>query len=278
MGIFTRSPLKWAGGKYRLLGRIIPALPPGRRLVEPFLGSGVVFLNSDYPAYLLSDLNPDIVSFYRSLGEDGAGFVRRCAGHFRAGNNTDKAYYALRERFNALGHGPERAAIFLYLNRHAYNGLVRYNASGSFNVPFGRYKKPYFPERELKAALRKFERADLEFAVMDFRETFRRLRAGDVVYCDPPYLALSGTANFTAYTGGGFGREAQAALARAAEAAQAGGCPVLISNHATPEAMNLYRGARIESFEVSRPISCRGSGRGKVAELLALYPVSLPPG
>jgi len=42
-----------------------------------------------------------------------------------------------------------KAALFLYLNRHGYNGLCRYNASGEFNTPFGRYKKPYFPEKEM---------------------------------------------------------------------------------------------------------------------------------
>lgn len=273
MAKFVKSPLKWAGGKYRLLPRIIAALPPGRRLVEPFLGSGVVFLNSDYPAYLLADLNPDVINFYRFLGAEGSAFIRRCALLFRPANNDAKAYYALRGRFNALGPGAERSAIFLYLNRHAYNGLMRYNAAGAFNTPFGRYKSPYFPEFELAVALQKLQKYRPEFATLDFRSAFKALRPGDVVYCDPPYLALSATANFTAYTGGAFGPAEQAALAKAAEAAQSRGCPVVISNHATPEAFSLYRRARIESFEVARPISCRGQGRGKVAELLAVYQV-----
>lgn len=268
---YLRSPLKWAGGKYRLLDKIIPAFPPGRRLVEPFLGSGVVFLNSAYDSYLLADLNPDLVNFFQGLRSGGEDFIKLCGSFFIAQNNNAPVFYRLRERFNSLPAGPERSAIFLYLNRHAYNGLVRYNLSGSFNTPFGCYKRPYFPQAELGAALEKLRRSDVSFAVQDFSMTFKALRPGDVVYCDPPYLALSQTANFTAYTGGGFGADAQAALAREAQAASRAGCPVVISNHATDVALELYSAASIESFEVARPISCKSAGRGRVNELIAVY-------
>ena len=70
-------------------------------------------------------------------------------------------------------------------------------------MPFGKYKAPYFPERELTAFLDKLRGCDVTFAVQDFRSTFAALRPGDVVYCDPPYAPVSATANFTSYTGGG---------------------------------------------------------------------------
>ena len=41
--------LKWAGNKYRIIDQICAVLPPGNRLIEPFVGSGAVFLNTDYP-------------------------------------------------------------------------------------------------------------------------------------------------------------------------------------------------------------------------------------
>lgn len=239
--------------------------------MEPFLGSGVVFLNTNYPAYLLADLNPDLIGFFQDVATGGEAFIGRCAAYFTPDGNSADFYYASRARFNELAPGPERSALFLYLNRHAYNGLVRYNASGHFNTPFGRYLRPYFPRLELEALAAKCRRCDVSFEVLDFKRTFAALRSGDVVYCDPPYLALSQTANFTGYTGSVFGPGEQAALAHEAERARAAGCPVVISNHATDEALRLYKNARIECFEVSRAISCKKGGRGKVNELVAVY-------
>lgn len=274
MAKYIRSPLKWAGGKYRILNRVLAALPPGSRLVEPFLGSGAVFLNSQYPSYLLADLNADLIDFFKELSKGGEEFIGLCQSYFTSATNSPNFFYAQREAFNHSAPGPKRAALFLYLNRHAYNGLMRYNTSGFFNTPFGRYARPYFPDRELRAMLNKFKGADVTFAKQSFEHSFAALRPGDVVYCDPPYLAMSQTSKFTSYTSKGFDAAAQAALAQAACAAQKKGCPVVISNHATETALSLYKNAQIELFDVSRSISCKAGGRGGVGELLAVYGVT----
>lgn len=268
---YTRPFLKWAGGKYRLLGRLLPGLPPGTRLVEPFVGSGAVFLNADYPAYLLCDLNPDLIGVYETLRRDGEGFIRRAKALFTPGNNTQEAFLRWRETFNASSDREERSLLFLYLNRHSYNGLVRYNSAGLYNVPFGKYKAPYFPERELAAFLGKLRERDVALAVRDFRSTFSGLRPGDVVYGDPPYAPVSSTANFTSYTGGGFGIEEQRALAEAARAAAERGVPVALSNHDVPLTRELYASARLLSFSVRRSISCNGARREAASEVLAVF-------
>lgn len=271
MSTRMRPPLKWAGGKFRLLDRILPALPSGSRLVEPFVGSGAVFLNADFPAYLLCDLNEDLIFFFRTLTEEGDAFIREARGLFTPATNTAEAYYAFRNRFNSLAPGKERALLFLYLNRHGFNGLVRYNRKGDFNTPFGRYAAPYFPGDELTAVARKARDADVEFIVADFRASFAALREGDVVYCDPPYAPLSATANFTSYTASDFGPEEQRELAECAVRAFRQGRRVVLSNHDTPPIRRLYRGARISSFDVRRTISCDGQKRSCAKEILAVY-------
>ncbi len=271
MSTFIRPPLKWAGGKFRLLGRILPALPPGKRLVEPFVGSGAVFLNADYPAFLLCDLNQDLVNFHRRLISGKKRFIKACAEFFQPRFNDSDEFYALRERFNGLPYDDERAALLLYLNRHGFNGLVRYNAKGKFNTPFGRYVAPYFPRDEMEAMILKAKKTAITFAVMDFRETFASLEKGDVVYCDPPYAPLSETANFTAYTAGSFGPEEQRALSACAAKAGREGNPVILSNHNTEFTRALYGPHVIESFDVRRFISCDGANRANAQELLAVY-------
>ncbi len=271
--VLVRPFLKWAGNKFSIVERVRRQLPEGDRLVEPFVGSGAVFLNTDFPRYLLSDSNRDLVDLFNILKQQGPAFIERCRELFVPDNNRETVYYRLREEFNATVDDRERrAALFVYLNRHGYNGLCRYNASGGFNVPFGRYRGPYFPEREMLTFHRKAKRA--VFRHEDFGKTMQQAKPGDVIYCDPPYVPLSASANFTAYSAGGFGDAEQERLAETSRQTAGRGIPVLISNHATEQSRALYAGSAIEEFSVQRRISCNGEKRNKAEELLALYRAS----
>ena len=264
-----RPFLKWPGGKHRLADRIRAHLPPGQRLVEPFVGSAALFLHATFDSAWLTDINADLIGLYLALQSEGERFVDAARTLFKPEHNQAERYYAHRARFNAAEDSWERALLFLYLNRHGYNGLVRYNAAGHFNVPFGRYARPYFPESELRGFAAAAGRA--EFGVADFRTAMAACQPGDVVYCDPPYVPLSATAHFTAYAGGGFSAQDQQDLAHAARRLAARGIPVLISNHDTPWARALYHGAQVEAFSVPRSISCHGDRRRSAPELLALF-------
>ncbi len=267
-----RKPfLKWPGGKFRLLERILPELPAGRRYVEVFSGSAAVYLNTSAPEALVNDANADLIALYACLQAEGEDFIRHASTFFCAENNTEGAFYALRERFNAAVEPRERAALFLYLNKHAYNGLIRYNAGGQYNVPFGTYAAPRFPLEAMRAFRQRTREGGTTFVCRDFREVLAGAGAGDVVYCDPPYVPLSATANFTSYAGAVFGKQDQEDLARLARAAHGRGATVVLSNHDTPLARDLYADARLLSFDVRRTISCNGRARRRVPELLAVY-------
>lgn len=265
----VRPFLKWAGNKVRILHHIKAILPPGNRLIEPFVGSGAVFANTGYARYLLADANADLIALYRHLQEEGHVFIDYCRSFFTPDNNTNDAFYRLRARFNETADAREKAALFLYLNRHCYNGLCRYNASGGFNTPFGRYARPYFPAAEMAHFHEQSRRA--EFICAGFRETMESARPGDVLYCDPPYVPLSQTANFTSYSADRFGPGEQRDLARLAEMLAARGIPVVISNHNTEFTRRQYAQAQIVAFDVRRTISCDASNRGTASELLAIF-------
>ncbi|WP_218309785.1 Dam family site-specific DNA-(adenine-N6)-methyltransferase [Alteromonas antoniana] len=264
-----RSFLKWAGGKYQLLDRLTLILPEGKRLIEPFVGSGVVFLNTDYQSYLLNDNNVDLMSVYQYLKSDGPMFITEVERLFKPMNNTEGRYYALRESFNSSCDPLERAALFVYFNRHGYNGLCRYNRQGKFNVPFGRYKSPRFPGDEMATFAQKLRKAQLTST--DFTKAFARARKGNVILCDPPYLSLSNTSNFISYSPSSFDMRQQALLAVTARRAAKRGVRVVICNHDTADARELYKGAEIESFPAARKISCRGDTRQPVVELTAQF-------
>ena len=259
-----KSPLKWAGSKRSSIDVLRKTLPEGERLVEPFMGSGTVFLNLDYPEYLLSDINSDLINFFQQLKDNPEFIIKQSAAFFRSHLNNPQVYYSFRKGFNTEEDPKMKALYFLYLNRHCFNGLCRYNLKGEFNVAFGKYKKPYFPEKELYYTAERLQKATL--ICDDFESTLKQTKAGDVIYADPPYTPLEGSVGFTSYHGGTFGLEKHKLLLECLESTNK---PFTISNHETNVTKTLYSKLNIHTFPVRRSISCVGDTRFQVNELVA---------
>lgn len=238
-------------------------------MIEPFVGAGSIFLNTDYEHYLLADINHDLISCFQYLQSEKQIFIEYCRQFFQEQYNIKESFLNLRTQFNATNDKRLKAALFLYLNRHCFNGLMRYNQEGQFNTSFGEYRKPYFPDVEMLAFVNKLQSA--EFICSDYKKTMEKAITGDIIYCDPPYVPLSVTANFTKYHSTGFNRSDQENLVFMARKLAKKGIPVIISNHDTEFVQNLYFGANIISFDVQRSISCQGNKRGKAPELLAVF-------
>lgn len=265
----ARSFLKWAGSKLRSIEFIKEALDePVHRLVEPFVGSAVVSLNIEAHEYLLCDLNDDLINVFNTLKNEGEYFIKYCKMFFKDGN-TQRQFYYNRSMFNDCEKGSlERAALFVYLNRHCFNGLCRYNVKSEFNVPYGKYASVHFPEYEMRMFLHKADK--FLFKCQSFEKTFNECTELDVVYCDPPYLPLCKTSNFTDYTSAGFGLEEHKVLVNYAINCK---CKkVLISNHWIPGVTEeLYKdGNTARRKFVKRYISAYSS-RPDVEEVLVIY-------
>ncbi|EJL3813245.1 Dam family site-specific DNA-(adenine-N6)-methyltransferase, partial [Escherichia coli] len=192
---FERSIFKWAGGKFGVLEQIFRYLPEGKRLIEPFVGGGAVFMNAGYQENLLNDVNADLINFYKTLQREAHSLIT-LAHRFFQDYNTQEGYLAVRNAFNKQVYDDlHRAAAFLFLNRHCFNGLTRYNQAGEFNVGYGKYKTPYFPLQEMEAFLGAEGRS--EFVCGDFAAVIEAAGEGDVIFCDPPYEPLPNTEGFT---------------------------------------------------------------------------------
>jgi DNA adenine methylase len=270
----TRPFLKWPGGKFRLVRHLNQQMPEKKIWVEPFVGAGALFLNNPAKNFLLNDINNDLINLYTLLKKDGESFIYDAKKHFISKNNSKKSYYALRDRFNLSSDPKERALLFMFLNRHGFNGLCRFNLKGKYNVPFGHYQKPYFPEKEMLNFLCKVE--NYKFYNECFSDFFKRLlrsrRLKDMlIYCDPPYAPLSQTTNFTGYAACKFSLLDQQELVEYALKCAHKGANIFISNHDTPFVRELYSDAKIKPLMVSRTISCNANQRKKVGELLAHF-------
>ncbi|AVM98621.1 Dam family site-specific DNA-(adenine-N6)-methyltransferase [Escherichia coli] len=267
---FERSIFKWAGGKFGVLEQIFRYLPEGKRLIEPFVGGGAVFMNAGYQENLLNDVNADLINFYKTLQREAHSLIT-LAHRFFLDYNTQEGFLAVRNAFNKQVYDDlHRAAAFLFLNRHCFNGLTRYNQAGEFNVGYGKYKTPYFPLQEMEAFLGAEGRS--EFVCGDFAAVIEAAGEGDVIFCDPPYEPLPNTEGFTNYSGHDFKFEEQKRLVSLLTDAHRRGAKVLITNSGAPNIRELYHdnGFRVEPLFARRSVSCKGDTRGVAHDILGI--------
>jgi DNA adenine methylase len=286
----VRPLLKWAGGKRQLL-HALGAYYPARftRYIEPFFGSGAVFFDLLNQGRLrgldvrLADVNRDLIGAYSTLRDEPHAVIAAlevlAADYRRRGV---EAYYAVRDlRFNPCraaegGYTPDLTAMLIFLNRTGFNGLFRLNSRGGFNVPAGRYTDPRICDPDhLLGVARAFGTPGVAIELRSFEATLADARAGDFVYCDPPYAPLSRTANFASYTAGGFSSFDQRRLQQAVIGACARGAQVVVSNSSAPEISEAYTtpearlaGLTLSRVPARRAINSRASARGPVDELI----------
>lgn len=277
-----RSPIKWAGGKARVMPQLLEHLPKADCLIEPFVGSGTVFLNTNYRSYILCDSNRALINFFRVLTADTERLINIARSMFH-GDNTKERYYERRKLFNSMQWSDTTkadpallyAALFLYLNRHGYNGLYRANLKGEFNVPFGKHAAPYFPSDEMRLFAEKANDTKAIFMHSDFRHSIpdvMQLAYDAVIYCDPPYIPVSKTSNFTAYGKPFTLDDHRDLVATLIDANRQHGTRAVISNSDTPETHNIYSAFNLHAFSVRRSVSAKS--RDMAGEVIGVLRIS----
>jgi len=188
-------PIKCQGIKTKLVPWILENVEFNEqgRWIEPFMGSGVVGFNFRAKHAIFCDKNPHLVNFYNALktGKNttarARSFLER-EGALLAKYGKDY-YYEVRDRFNQHGD----ALDFLFLSRSCFNGVMRFNQKGLFNVPFGhkpqRFSKAYITKiiNQIDYVIKAIQMYNWEFLCQDFRGTLADVNCKDFIYCDPPY-------------------------------------------------------------------------------------------
>lgn len=189
-------PIKSQGIKTKLVPWIHSIVPENfnGKWIEPFMGTGAVAFNVAPNGATLCDTNPHLINFYNGIasGEITPEVVKEYLT--REGAELSKIgedhYYFIRERFN-LNHSP---LDFLFINRAGFNGMIRFNRKGGFNIPFCRK-----PERFAQAYVTKItnqvnwiskliKTKEFTFKCQDFNKTIDEASSNDIIYCDPPYI------------------------------------------------------------------------------------------
>ncbi|MDE6708748.1 MAG: Dam family site-specific DNA-(adenine-N6)-methyltransferase [Oscillospiraceae bacterium] len=189
-------PLKIQGIKTKLVPTIMQnvILDYHTTWVEPFMGSGVVGFNIAPESAIFADSNPCIIDFYNALKSQKitSGIAREFLEQEGAllAEKDDKYYYEVRERFNK-----HRAPLdFLFLNRSCFNGMIRFNKTNGFNVPYGhkpqRFAKAYITKivNQIKHIEQQLSCKDWTFVCQPFSQTISEATKDCFIYCDPPYI------------------------------------------------------------------------------------------
>ncbi len=252
-----------------------------RKDIDDFLTEKQYDLKEVY----ISDINTELVNAYCIIRDDInelIAMLRVMQDEFLPINVDErKVYYtAKRERFNYLkvncdkSVNTEKAALMIFLNKTCFNGLFRVNRKGLFNVPMGAYKNPMIcDEVNLRAVSNKLQKVNIVCG--DYRLSKEFIDKNTFVYFDPPYRPLTNTANFTAYTENLFNDKCQKELANYVSELDEKGAKIVVSN-SDPKNSNeddnffddIYSDYKIKRVEATRMISCNGSSRGKIKELL----------
>lgn len=271
--------LKWAGGKRTLLPQLERIITRerliGHRYYEPFIGSGALAFDLEYPATVINDLNSELINVYNVVKSNVEPLLDSLS-YFQS-NHSQNLFYELREldrnpEFTQIHSDVFRAARTIYLNKTCFNGLYRVNSKGYFNTPIGRTTNGTTPDIIQRDKLLELHRVLQTFEIrnVSYREACQDAREGDILYFDPPYAAFPDSASFTAYSAEGWTDKDLQDLKNLCDELVDRGCHIVLSNNGTPFVRELFNDEKyiIENISVRRSISCNSESRKKVEEVI----------
>lgn len=263
--------IKWVGGKRQLIKELKKRMPKKyNRYFEPFIGGGALFFELKPDNAFINDYNGELTNLYTTVRDNPIGIINDVCKH----KNESEYYYQIRaldrdkKVFSKLTD-VQRASRFLYLNKTGFNGLYRVNSKGECNVPFGRYKNPNYCDEENLLACSKLLK-NTEISNGDFDIIKSKVKKGDFIYLDPPYVPLNATSSFTGYTDQGFDEDMQFRLRELCDYIHDKGAYFMLSNSSAEFVYELYKveDYYIHEVKANRSINSKASGRGKVKELI----------
>ena len=258
--------VKWAGGKRQLLSQIQERMPENyNHYFEPFVGGGAVFFGTQPSKALINDINKALINTYQRICDSPKAFLSEVNKiDSEMWEDGKQYYYTIRERYNdklmKSEYDVELAALFVFLNKHCFNGLYRVNGKGLFNVPYNNSRRVSVNEDSIIEISKYLQ--GITIIDGDFEDACKDARKGDFVFLDSPYAPLNPT-SFESYTKEGFDIESHKRLAKLYDELTMRGCYCMLTNHNTDLINELYgnKGYKIDVVSVRRMINSDASNR-----------------
>jgi DNA adenine methylase len=255
--------VKWAGGKSQLVDRLSARLPESySKYYEPFIGGRAFLFALQAKPAVINDINKQLIHTYKTIRDNSDALIS-CISQLDSNVCDKDFYYATRTQFNKkianAEYDIELAALFIYINKHCFNGLYRVNSKGLFNVPWNNKQSGASISKSNIATMSAYLQ-DIEILQGDFESATATAENGDLVFFDSPYAPLNPT-SFESYTKEGFSEEEHRRLSRLFRDLDHRGCYCILTNHNTEFIRELYNGYKIEEVDVRRAINSNAAKR-----------------
>lgn len=262
---FNITPfVKWAGGKRQLLTHIKKYMPKKyNKYYEPFVGGGAVYFELLPTNATINDINRSLINAYKQIKEVPKEFLEIIFTFDREIIEDGKEYfYRLREKYNIKminrEYDTELAALFVFLNKHCFNGLYRVNKKGLFNVPYNNSTASSCTKENILSISKKLKTVNIMEG--DFEQVCNLAQKEDFIFLDSPYAPINST-SFEAYTKEGFDIESHKRLARVFRELTRRGCYCMLTNSNTDFINELYSDFKKEVVDVKRMINSDAANR-----------------
>lgn len=198
--------IKYRGGKSKEIPHIVTQIPRfSGRYIEPFFGGGALYFHLEPRKAIINDINSKLIDFYRGVQQNyptlrqeldevekiyhsnrmAFDALKAQMPNERVEDKNEALYYSMRDMFNGLSDKKySDALLYFFINKTAYSGMIRYNAKGEFNVPFGRYQNI---NTSLVTKAHSNLLSTAEIYNLDYSEIFKMANNDDFIFLDPPY-------------------------------------------------------------------------------------------
>ena len=275
--------IKYRGGKSKEIPSIMWHIPRFKgRYIEPFFGGGALFFHLEPRQAIINDINTKLMDFYvgvrdnyfelrkeldkieklYAVNRQQFDALKSETPDLRVEDKNEELYYELRSMFNDTKDKEySNALLYFFINKTAYSGMIRYNAKGEFNVPFGRYKN-LNTSGVTKSHSDLLQRADI--FNLDYSDIFKVCQPDDFVFLDPPYACIFSDYGNDEYKEG-FGEKEHRRLAQDFRNLP---CKALMVIGRTPLIEELYKGYIIDEYEKNYAVNIRNRFRAEATHLI----------
>lgn len=275
--------IKYRGGKYREIPQLIKYVPKFEgRYIEPFFGGGAMYFHLEPCNAIINDINERLMNFYRAVQADyetlreelaqletiytqnRANFdaLKKLHPEERVEDANEPLYYLLRDMYNGITPATySEAALYYYINKTAYSGMIRFNSKGEYNVPYGRYKN--FNTGIITEAHHNLL-ANTEILNGDYLNVFNATNADDFVFLDPPYDCIFSDYGNEEYKDG-FNEQNHRQLAQDFFNL---GCRALMVIGATPLTRELYGGHIVAEYDKNYSVNIRNRFQAEAIHII----------
>ncbi|EHM7982502.1 DNA adenine methylase [Elizabethkingia anophelis] len=275
--------LKYRGGKSKEIPYIEKHIPKyNGRYIEPFFGGGALFFYLEPQKAIINDINTKLMDFYKNVKSDFCNLetelfeigniyktnrkkfddLKAAANNERVEDNNEILYYQIRDMFNDLVEKKySDALLYFFINKTAYSGMIRYNAKGEFNVPYGRYAhlNTTLVTREHSSLL-----SNTEIYNSDYKQIFAMAEKDDFMFLDPPYDCVFSDYGNVEYKEG-FNEKNHIELANNYKKLK---CKALMVIGRTPLTEELYGDMIIDEYGKSYSVNIRNRFKASASHIL----------